>query len=183
MAQYVAVRALSRSTNIRVKNAFAETQQVKVDATGGQFKLTYNGQQTADIAFNATAATVQSALVALNNIAPDDIFVTGGPGNSGGTTPYIVNFTVDGVIGADAVQLTGQNGTTPLSGGGAAVTVTTLGSIAGGAPIKLSPTSDVVIDLDNVENRRALARHSAVGQYIVSAANAFDGAIGLPSND
>ena len=44
--------------------------------TGGTFTLTYNGQTTAAIAYNATAAQVQSALEALNNIAPGDVVVT-----------------------------------------------------------------------------------------------------------
>ena len=43
---------------------------------GGTFTLTYNGQTTAAIAYNATAAQVQSALEALNNVAPGDVVVT-----------------------------------------------------------------------------------------------------------
>lgn len=49
--------------------------------------------------------------------------------------------------------------------------------------VTLSPTVDTVIDLDLASNRRALARHSAVGQYIVSAANAQTGAnVALPAD-
>lgn len=51
-----------------------------------------------------------------------------------------------------------------------------------GASVKLIPTADVVVDLDLATNRRALARHSAIGQYIVSAANAFDATVALPAN-
>ena len=36
--------------------------------TGGTFTLTWNGQTTAAIAYNATAATVAAALKALSNI-------------------------------------------------------------------------------------------------------------------
>src|SRR5689334_1709559 len=53
-----------------------EKQTVTIDATGGTFKLTYSAQQTAAIAFDATAAQVKSALVALSNIGPDDVDVT-----------------------------------------------------------------------------------------------------------
>ena len=56
-----------------------EVQRVGVTATfitGGTFTLNYNGQTTAAIAYNATAAQVQSALEALNNIAPGDVVVT-----------------------------------------------------------------------------------------------------------
>ena len=47
--------------------------------SGGTFTLTYSSQTTANIAWNATAAAVQAALEALSNIAPGDVFVTGGP--------------------------------------------------------------------------------------------------------
>jgi hypothetical protein len=111
------------------------------------------------------------------------VYVTGGPGNSGGTTPYIVNFLVSGALSNNPAQLTGANGTTPLTGGGAAITITTLGSDPTGLPVKLSATVDVIIDVDKVDNRKALARHSSIGQYIVSAANASTGAgVALPSD-
>lgn len=180
MAQYVAVRALSRGVNIRVTQAFNEVATVKIDATSGQFKLVFSGQTTADIAFNAAASAVQSALVALSNIDPGDVYVTGGPGNSGGTTPYLVSF--GGQYKDDAPNLTSAAGTTPLAGGGAAATITQTGGSTGGAPTKLSTTVDTLIDLDNVYNRRSLAHHSSVGQYIVTAANAFDGTVALPTN-
>ena len=44
-----------------------ETQTVRVNnATGGTFTLTFDGQTTAPIAYNATAAAVQAALEALS---------------------------------------------------------------------------------------------------------------------
>jgi hypothetical protein len=101
-----------------------EVQSVKVDATAGQYKLTFNGQQTADLAFDATSGTVQTALRGLSSINGANVTVTGGPGDSGGTTPYTVTFI--GTLGNQNVPaLTAQAGTTPLSGGGAAVTITT----------------------------------------------------------
>jgi hypothetical protein len=101
-----------------------EVQSVKIDATAGQFKLTFSGQQTANIAFNAAASAVQTALEALSNIDPGDVSVSGGPGDSGGTTPYLVTFSGQ-YAGTNVAALTGANGTTPLSGGGAAITITT----------------------------------------------------------
>ena len=56
-----------------------EVQRVGVTAMtmyGGTFTLSYNGQTTAAIAYNATAAQVQTALEALSNIAPGDVVVT-----------------------------------------------------------------------------------------------------------
>ena len=48
--------------------------------TGGTFTITWSGQTTAAIVYNATAAQVQSALEALSNIAPGDVTVTGAAG-------------------------------------------------------------------------------------------------------
>jgi RHS repeat-associated protein len=58
-----------------------EVQRVGFSTTGAfmsgsTFKLTYSGQTTASIAYDATAAQVQAALEALSNIAPGDVVVT-----------------------------------------------------------------------------------------------------------
>jgi hypothetical protein len=47
--------------------------------SGGTFTLTYSGQETANIDWDATAAEVQAALEALSNIDPGDVVVSGGP--------------------------------------------------------------------------------------------------------
>jgi hypothetical protein len=57
--------------------------------TGGTFTLTFSGSTTTAIPFNATAATVQTALEALDNIGPGDVVVSGGPGP---VTPYTLTF-------------------------------------------------------------------------------------------
>jgi hypothetical protein len=56
-----------------------ETQTVTVSGapTGGSFTLTFDGQTTTGIAFNAAPAAVQAALEALSNIAPGDVGVVG----------------------------------------------------------------------------------------------------------
>jgi trimeric autotransporter adhesin len=80
--------------------------------TGGTFTLTYSGQTTGTIAYNATAATVQAALEALSNIGAGEAIVTGATGG-----PWDVRF--DGTLGAvDTVAMTGNGasltgGTTP----------------------------------------------------------------------
>ncbi len=58
-----------------------EVQQVAITGvpTGGSFTLTFDGQTTGPIAYNATAAQVKTALVALNNVAASDVTTTGGP--------------------------------------------------------------------------------------------------------
>lgn len=51
-----------------------------------------------------------------------------------------------------------------------------------GAKVKLSTTVDTIVDLDLASNRRELSRHGAIGQYIVTATNATDNGVALPSN-
>ena len=58
--------------------------------TGGTFTITYDGQTTAGIAYNAAASAVESALVALSNIGASDVDVTGSAGG-----PYTVTFQGD----------------------------------------------------------------------------------------
>lgn len=52
-------------------------------ATGGTFTLTYDGQTTGAIAYDALAATVQTALEGLGNIGAGNISVSGSPGEWG----------------------------------------------------------------------------------------------------
>ncbi|GAA2770267.1 hypothetical protein [Streptomyces showdoensis] len=103
-----------------------EVQSVTVTGapTGGTFTLTLNGQTAAAIAYNATAAAVQAALVALSNINPGDVTVTG---NAGG--PYTVTFGGQ-YLGDNVTQMTATasltGGTTP----GVTVATTTGGGTA-----------------------------------------------------
>jgi hypothetical protein len=76
--------------------------------TGGTFTLTYNSETTAAIAYNATAAAVQSALEALGNVSAGDVVVTGSAGG-----PYTLTFG-GGLGGVDVVALTA---TASLTGG------------------------------------------------------------------
>jgi hypothetical protein len=110
--------------------AVNEVQTVTITGgpTGGTFTLTYGGQTTATIAYNATAAAVRTALGAISSVGgAGNVAVTGGPGP---TTPYVVTFkgtlgmTDVALMTASAASLTG--GTTP------AVTVTQTTAGAGG---------------------------------------------------
>jgi hypothetical protein len=51
-----------------------------------------------------------------------------------------------------------------------------------GVKVTLSPTADTVVDLDDVDVRRTLANHGAIGQYTVTAANARANSAALPPN-
>ncbi|MEV8101076.1 hypothetical protein [Streptomyces sp. NPDC088135] len=106
----------------------SEVQTVTVTGTptGGTYTLTFSGQTTAGIPYNATAAQVKTALEALSNINPGDVAVAGGPHpGTAVTVAFSGQYAGDNVaqMTASGTNLTG--GTTP------AVTVAT--TTAGGA--------------------------------------------------
>lgn len=94
-----------------------EVQSVKVDGTSGTFTLSYDGDTTDALAFDISAANLAAALEGLQDI--EDVSVTGGPGNSGGTTPYVVTFLDPAALDAELLGDADE-----LAGGGADVTVT-----------------------------------------------------------
>lgn len=103
--------------------ATSAKQNLKVEATGGQFKLSFKGQTTGDIAYNAAAASVQTELRALSTIGTSNVTVSGGPGNELGTTPYVITFA-GALANSPQPLITTSAGTTPLSGGAATAAVT-----------------------------------------------------------
>ena len=73
-------QVLAFPTNLQSPGASGEVQNVAVNATGGTYTLTFNGQTTSPaLAYNAPAATVQSELNALSTI-----------GGAGGTVSVTV---------------------------------------------------------------------------------------------
>lgn len=76
--------------------------------SAGTFTLTYKGQTTAGIAFNAAASAVQSALIALSTIGTGNVTVTGSAGG-----PYSVIFA--GTLATDTTAMTGSG--SGLTGG------------------------------------------------------------------
>lgn len=116
----------------------SEVQTITITGTptGGTFTLTFNGQTTAPIAYNATNTTVDTALEALSTVGAGNVVVTGGPGPG---TPYVVTFS--GTLAAQdvpAITATGSftGGATPAI----AVVTTTPGTPGGIA------TLDIVAD-------------------------------------
>lgn len=107
-----------------------ELQTVTVKAKKGKFKLVYAGQTTAGIKFNATAKEVEEALVALSNIAAGDVEVTGGPGDEGGTKPYVVKF-LGALAGTNVAQMTAETTELEESPKTVEIATTTQGSKAG----------------------------------------------------
>lgn len=100
-----------------------EVQSIAVDATGGTFTVTVRGGTTAAIAFNATAAAVQTALELLAEVNAGDIVVTGGPGAAGGATPYVLSFAGQ-YSGTNTAAVT-TSGASLTGGAGTAVVATT----------------------------------------------------------
>jgi RHS repeat-associated protein len=101
--------------------------QLSGSPTGGTFTLTWGGQTTSAIAYNASAATVQSALQGLSSIGSGNALVAGG--TSGG--PWVVRFAGT-LAGAAQPALTGNgSGLTGGSSPNVAITVTSLGGDAG----------------------------------------------------
>lgn len=103
-----------------------EVQTVTITGgpTGGTYTLTFSGQTTASIAYNATASAVQSALEALSNIAPGDVTCAGGPHPG---TPITVNFGGGSYDGTDVPQMTATASLTGGTSPDVAVTTTTPG--------------------------------------------------------
>jgi len=124
----------------------SEVQTVTITGapTGGTFTLTFSGQTTAAIPFNATALALQTALNNLSNL--DGVTVAGGPGPG---TPWTVTFPASmgnvAQMTDDPSGLTG--GTTP----DVTVTTTTPGvapSVAAG--LWMYATGPVVVRLGEV---------------------------------
>jgi predicted acyl esterase len=87
-----------------------EVQTVQVTATGGTFTLTFDGQTTGPIAFDATPAAVDAALEGLSSVGTGAVNVTGSSSN------YTVTFT-GSLARTDVPELTsdgsGLIGTSP----------------------------------------------------------------------
>lgn len=105
--------------------AVNEVQTVTLtDATGGTFTLSFRGATTGNIAFNASAATVQTALEALSTIAVGQVAVTGAAGG-----PYTVKFLM-GLGGEDVDELVADGALLTGVGADIAVAETTPGVAA-----------------------------------------------------
>ena len=127
-SNYVTIRVRDDSLVNEVQQVYNdaapvnEVQKVSNTATGGTFTLTFNGQTTAAIAYDATASAVESALEALSNIT--DVYVYG-TGTS--ADPWVVEFRDPG--GQDVPQMTADDAN--LTGGTTTITTTIQGSDGG----------------------------------------------------
>jgi hypothetical protein len=151
-----------------------EVQQVTVSATAGTFNLTYDGETTVDLPFNAPAGgettegapnSVLAALIALPSIGGrnlkdgPEVRVSGGPG---GIAPYRIEFDT-GLGAKDVEQIAVGNGATPLSGGSGA-TATTLTQGQPGLVPGLQ-TSSLATDGDTLYVQRAAGSPHVIQQF------------------
>ncbi len=112
--------------------AVNEQQEVRLRASTGQFKLTFNGSPTTDLAFNAPGSasegggSVEAALNALPSIgdAGGEVSVQAVPGTPDGATPYVYVIAFKGSLaGTNVNEITVSNGATPLGGGDPSTTL------------------------------------------------------------
>ena len=87
------------SSDLIIPNQAAGTNEVQTFTasgtwTSGTYAITFQGQTTAPIAYDATAANVVTALNLLSNIDSGDVTATGA--NPLGTTPLVVTFATGG---------------------------------------------------------------------------------------
>ncbi len=89
----------------------------------GTFTLTFDGQTTIAIPYNATADVIQADLVALSNIGTGNVAVTGNPG--------AWNITFTGNLGGEAIGSSASGLSVDgsgLTGGSASLVVSTAGA-------------------------------------------------------
>lgn len=127
----------------------AEVQTVTINGapTGGTFTLTFRGQTTAPIAYNADGVAVQTALEALSTIGAGNVTVAGAIGG-----PHTVTFAGVLAVG-DMRPITGNAG--ELTGGvnpSVTVTETTPGGATAGTHV-LVPSDASSLPWLSVEER------------------------------
>jgi hypothetical protein len=109
---------IQNETAVTITTDNNEIQMLAIDATGGTFDLVYAGQTAAGLAWNISAAALQTALEALSNIAPGDVSVT---------QPYagVYHITFMGTLAdTDVAQMTTVS--TSLTGGSSDAAVVTI---------------------------------------------------------
>jgi trimeric autotransporter adhesin len=150
--------------------------------TGGTFTLTFSGNTTSAIAFDATSATLQSALQGLASIGSNNATVTGPAGG-----PWLVEF-VGTRAAANQSAITG-NGASLTGGGSQGLTVTTTTDSSGphhwDTPANWLPAG-VPADFDRVRFEFGATdclyglNQSGVTLTEIEISSGYTGSIGLP---
>lgn len=113
-----------------------QTATVTGVPTGGTFTLSFDGQSTTAIAFNAAAAAVETALRALTNIGSTGVTVAGAAGG-----PYTITFAGT-LANTNVSQITATHALT----GGTAPSVTTATTTQGAAAASAQAIAGILFD-------------------------------------
>lgn len=120
--------------------------------TGGTFTLTFNSETTTGIAYNADAATVQTAIEALATPVAGDVSVTGGPLPG---TPIVIEFK-GAYANTDVAIMSGVSSLTGTNNQSTTITTTTtptgpnyIDNTANYSPSGTPGTGDIVILADS----------------------------------
>ena len=87
---YVFATSLEQATVTTPNKLGVFTFTITGTPTGGTFTITFDAQTTGAIAYDASSATVQTAIIALSNVGASDVAVTGSAGG-----PYTATFQGD----------------------------------------------------------------------------------------
>jgi hypothetical protein len=152
------------------KAAGNEKQAITVNASGGTFSLSIAGVPTEPIAFDAPASAVEAALAGVAPIGIGNVRVTGGPGDSSGSRPYVVSFTGD-LEGVNMAELVADGNA--LTGGAPSVAIATTVPVRNLTLVSRGDnTADPFIDVEGVLGSSADGRYVyfvAHGQVVANA--------------
>lgn len=118
------IRRMTYLRGAALHNVANELVSIAINASGGDFKVTFGGQETSDLAFDISVADFKTAIDGLSSVTVGDFNYSGGPGVIGGGTPYYIVSTSLANIGAftsDGAGLTGSPDTSTVvveEGGG-----------------------------------------------------------------
>jgi hypothetical protein len=98
----------------------SEVQWVQVHAGSGDFRLTFEGDTTLDLSYDATAAQVETALNALSSISSSGSVSVAKEfepsGGWGGYRYYFVTFNGGSFVNSEVPEMSASDGSTPLGG-------------------------------------------------------------------
>lgn len=101
----------------RVATLDPEEWLLTINANNGTYELLFNGEATAPIAYDATAAQITTALEALDGVAVGDVVVTVNEDGTDGVGPYDIEHLADhnNTLTANDIDLSGGGSTTKVS--------------------------------------------------------------------
>lgn len=144
-----------------------EIQKIIVTADAGTYTITFSGQTTADIDFDATASELEEILTDLSNIPVGGVNVTGGPGDDTGSAPYFIEFT--GTLGgANQAEVTTDVTNLGLGAGAgtAVVSTTQAGGVASAlTTVAQRPVSRMQVDVYVDDTAGALGTTKVTSAY------------------